>query len=75
MNGICQCGCGQRTPIAQRSSSAQGHVKGEPMLYLKGHRRSACVNPDHLEAVTQAENKRRANKRRANLRRATLHDG
>lgn len=35
--GYCECGCGQETKIATRSSSRYGHVKGEPIRFIKGH--------------------------------------
>ena len=35
--GHCQCGCGQKTTIAKKTSRRQGHVKGEPVRFLTGH--------------------------------------
>lgn len=35
--GYCQCGCGGRTPIAERNRRAIGHVKGEPVRFIPGH--------------------------------------
>ena len=35
--GFCQCGCGQLAPVATKTSSARGHVKGEPLRYIYGH--------------------------------------
>jgi hypothetical protein len=123
--GLCHCGCGQRTPIAKRTSAQVGAVKGQPKKWVPGHamrkgwrwaeedrgfatpcwiwqlasnqlgyglaglgggrqagahrvvyeklrgpipegkildhlcRVPACVNPDHLEPVTNAENAHR----------------
>src|SRR5687768_11337382 len=35
--GLCQCGCGGAAPIATRSNTAFGHVKGQPMRFIMGH--------------------------------------
>lgn len=34
---LCECGCGQPAPIAQRSNSKLGHIKGEPVRFIRGH--------------------------------------
>lgn len=35
--GYCHCGCGRKTNIARKDWPEFGHVKGEPMRYLRGH--------------------------------------
>lgn len=35
--GYCECGCGGRTKLAQKTSAFHGHVKGRPLRYIKGH--------------------------------------
>lgn len=35
--GYCQCGCGKKTPLYQRSNYKQGQIKGQPAKYLSGH--------------------------------------
>jgi hypothetical protein len=128
--GYCHCGCGQKTRIAKQSVTQLGHVRGEPIRFIRFHhivpnllpmperfwskvnkngpggcwiwtacknepgygsigfsgkpkgahrvayelvkgpipdgltldhlcRNTSCVNPDHLEPVTRAENARR----------------
>lgn len=37
--GLCKCGCGERTRIAEISRPERGMVKGEPVLYRRGHNR------------------------------------
>lgn len=34
---LCKCGCGKPAPVAVKSSSRFGHVKGEPMRFVNGH--------------------------------------
>lgn len=34
---LCECGCGQPAPIAQRTHSAKGYVKGQPVRFIPGH--------------------------------------
>lgn len=36
-HGLCQCGCGQKTKIANVTSRAIGWVKGQPTRYIIGH--------------------------------------
>jgi hypothetical protein len=36
---LCECGCGRRVPVARKTHKRSGHVKGEPMRFLKGHAR------------------------------------
>lgn len=43
--GLCQCGCGQRTRNAPQTIKKLGWVKGEPTRYINGHnnRKSAVA--------------------------------
>jgi len=34
---LCECGCGEPTPIAQRNDYRLGHVKGQPLRFVNGH--------------------------------------
>lgn len=37
---LCECGvCGLPAPIAKRTITCKGHVKGQPIRFIKGHRR------------------------------------
>lgn len=42
--GYCECGCGQRTPIAQDTNERYGRVKGQPTLRCLGHGRAAPLD-------------------------------
>ena len=51
--GLCQCGCGGRTRVADHNDSAKGWRKGIPLRYLHGHNRhhpSAMFIPDNWVA-------------------------
>lgn len=37
--GYCQCGCGQKTNIADRTRPSHKTIKGEPLRYIDGHHR------------------------------------
>lgn len=34
---LCACGCGQPTKLAARTNKCYGHIKGEPLRFLRGH--------------------------------------
>ncbi len=36
-SGLCECGCGQVTPIAPRTRNVIGHVRGEHIRFIRGH--------------------------------------
>ena len=36
--GLCQCGCGRETSIARRTNASRGHVKGQPVRFVIGHK-------------------------------------
>jgi hypothetical protein len=46
--GYCQCGCGQKTRIANRSLPEFGIVKGQPRKYLRDHR-GIKHTPEYIE--------------------------
>lgn len=35
--GFCQCGCGERTRVAEQSRSARGWIKGQPKRFVANH--------------------------------------
>ena len=36
---LCECGCGQETPLASQTNRSRGYVKGEPIRFINGHNR------------------------------------
>jgi hypothetical protein len=44
--GRCHCGCGLPAPLAKKTATKYGHVKGEPIRYINGHyQRSTRLSP------------------------------
>jgi hypothetical protein len=37
--GYCECGCGERAPLAPHTASTRGWVKGMPLRFVQGHQR------------------------------------
>ena len=35
--GFCHCGCNERTSLATQNNKRAGHVKGQPMRFIRGH--------------------------------------
>jgi len=35
--GLCECGCGRPAPIAKMTNTKKGHVKGQPVRFIRGH--------------------------------------
>lgn len=35
---LCACGCGHPTPLASKTDPRDGHIKGQPTRFVKGHR-------------------------------------
>lgn len=35
---LCECGCGLSVPTAQKTDRRRGHVKGQPLRFIHGHR-------------------------------------
>jgi hypothetical protein len=34
---LCECGCGQQTPVASKTDTSTGRVAGRPMRFIGGH--------------------------------------
>ena len=37
LDGLCHCGCGQKTTIARKTNTAKGWIKGQPISYIQYH--------------------------------------
>lgn len=42
---LCECGCGGLAPIAKKTRTRFGHVKGEPIRFIQGHSGILCPGP------------------------------
>ncbi len=52
--GLCMCGCGKAAPVAARTTTREGVVKGEPKRYIKGHQPRPGVPPKNpVEYIEQ----------------------
>jgi len=51
MNSLCECGCGQAAPIAPKTDTRVGHIKGQPQRFVAGHQ---CRRPIPVELLTLA---------------------
>lgn len=47
---LCKCGCGKGTPISKRNRFHLGHIKGQHIDYLKGHKRRGIKRPPFSES-------------------------
>lgn len=52
--GYCHCGCGEKTRIIAQNDPRHGHVKGEPMRYLKAHHHRGKVVSEETRARLSA---------------------
>lgn len=54
-SGWCECGCGQRTPVAKISSARQRQFKGYPVRFISGHNtrktRQVATAPSEVTAT------------------------
>lgn len=45
-SGLCECGCGAPSPVASRTDTRSGHIKGVPQRFIVGHNAKAKVKHD-----------------------------
>jgi hypothetical protein len=56
MDGVklCECGCGEPAPLAQKTSARDGWKKGEPLRFLVGHNGRLPDNRAKMEQARRA---------------------
>lgn len=71
--GLCECGCGEETNLAPRTSKHHGWVRGEPLRFKKGHsanpkktysERRATANAAYLRWAKENPDELRAQQKR-----------
>jgi hypothetical protein len=50
---LCECGCGKPAPIAKETSKRNGHVKGEPNRFIRGHQGRIHLEPPNPSGLCQ----------------------
>lgn len=50
-SGVCECGCGQPTPLAEQSNTKTGNVMGKPQRFVVGH--GGIPTRRHLQRVRE----------------------
>jgi hypothetical protein len=45
MQGLCECGCGNKTKINIQNNRYHGHVKGQPRRFILGHNSKGSNHP------------------------------
>jgi len=51
-DGYCQCGCGRKAPLATKTDRSTGRVKGQPMRFVRGHRKRIPIEDRFREKLT-----------------------
>jgi hypothetical protein len=46
-DGLCCCGCGEKSPIAWRTRSSLGWVKGQPTKFINGHQWTGAASREN----------------------------
>lgn len=49
---LCECGCGQPAPLATKTDKRRGHIKGQPLSFVRNH---SLANPFILLSETVTE--------------------
>lgn len=47
-SGLCQCGCGEAAPLAKETYARYGHVKDQPVRFIRNHHRRVVTTVDYI---------------------------
>ena len=53
---LCECNCGQPAPIAKQNHARSGHIKGQPVRFIKGHNRRRLLDNNIFSRLTVIRN-------------------
>lgn len=56
-SGMCECGCGELAPLARKTNTKLGHIKGQSVRFIAGHQ--GRVYHHTLEARARMSEQRR----------------
>jgi hypothetical protein len=48
-DSLCECGCGEPAPVAKRTDTRLGWVKGQSLRFIRGHATATKVFPYRVE--------------------------
>lgn len=48
MSGLCECGCGEPTPLAKQTRTERGQIQGQPVRFIVGHTARLPRSPEHV---------------------------
>ncbi len=56
---LCECGCGNPAPIAERTVRKMGWIKGEPKRFIQHHHLTGVTNPRYKGGIYLAKRENR----------------
>lgn len=57
INGLCQCGCGEKAPIAKQTDRRKGYKKGKPERFINGHQNRGINHPLYGKKLSEKRKK------------------
>lgn len=87
MDGLCECGCGEKTTISPKTSKREGVVAGQPRRFCYGHQnrrfiklhdkapeRGQFIHAGYVYVIAPEEHPRKTNKRYIKRSRLVMED-
>jgi hypothetical protein len=70
---LCECGCGQPAPLASKTSSRRGWIKGKPIRFIRFHHLYVLQPESHVQSGETRRGRRHTQDTRAMMRAASSH--